>query len=138
MPTTTVFLSTRTLAIEKQEMRVNWKNKAWKYSTAFVVVLLILNPEMADLALVVDAIGLEIFLMLLEIQVVAILWDLYNTTIKPTLLSIKRLGSKHLHDLSWNIIFKKTECMILTAPNPAFLMHILVFSVAIATAFNVI
>jgi len=40
---------------------VKWKSKLWKYATAFIVVLIILNPEIIELALFVDAVGRKCF-----------------------------------------------------------------------------
>ena len=40
---------------------MNIKNKIWKYATAAIVILIMLNPEFAELALFIDAIGLEMF-----------------------------------------------------------------------------
>ena len=106
---------------------MNWKNKIWKYATALVVVLILLNPEMASLALFIDAIGLELFLILLEIQLIAILSVLFNTKIKPVLVYMQR---------TVNCIINKPEQLIWVTPAPASLMHILVFSTAIGVMFN--
>ncbi|MCU7941511.1 MAG: hypothetical protein KZQ87_02430 [Candidatus Thiodiazotropha sp. (ex Cardiolucina cf. quadrata)] len=52
--------------IQKSDLKM--RSKAWKYATTIVVVFIIFNPEMIELALFIDAIGLELFLMLFEMQ----------------------------------------------------------------------
>ena len=115
---------------------MNWKDKVWKYATFFVVVLIIFNPEMVELALFIDAVGLEMFLMLLEIQVLAILGAFFRTRIKPIFTYIKGLCTRNALTFSWKNIKKKPETLMLVMPGPATLMHMLVFSVAIGVALN--
>lgn len=117
-------------------MKVNWKDKVWKLATAFVVVLIVFNPEMVELALFIDAVGLEIFLMLLEIQVLAILGAFFNTRIKPIFTYVKHLYTRNILTFSWNNIMEKPETLILVVPSTVTLMHILVFSAAIGIALN--
>lgn len=106
---------------------MNRKNKIWKFATVFVVAFIILNPEMLELAFFIDAVGLEIFLMLLEIQLLAILSAFIDTKIKPTFKNIK---------YSWSRIKTAPESLILVMPGPVFIMHMLVFSAAISLALN--
>ena len=115
---------------------MNLKNKAWKYATAITVVLIILNPEMVNLALFIDAVGLEMFLMLLEVQVLAILGAFLTTKIKPILAYIKNFQVYHFLGFSWRKIRKEPESLMFVAPSQATLMHFLVFSAAISIAFN--
>jgi len=70
---------------------MKWKNNTWRYATAFVVTLILLNPEMADLALFIDAAGLDLILLLLEVQILAISGALLNTFVNPCFKKIKRL-----------------------------------------------
>ncbi len=65
------------------------KSKIWKYATVLVVILIIFNPEMSELAIFVDAVGLEVFLMLLEIQLLAILSVFFNCKIVPIYTYLK-------------------------------------------------
>ena len=115
---------------------MNWKNKAWKYATAFVVVLIIFNPEMVGFALFIDAVGLEMFLMLLEIQVLAILGAFFSIRIKSFFSYIRYLCTRHALTFSWKNIEGKPETLMLVVPSPATLMHMLVFSAAIGIALN--
>jgi hypothetical protein len=117
-------------------MNVNWKNKVWKYATAVVVGLIILNPELVELALFIDVIGLEVFLMLLEIQVAAILGVLFNTRIKSILAYIKRILSKQVQGISWKDILENPKCLLLVVPDETALMHTLVFSAILAVVLN--
>lgn len=49
------------------------KSKILKYFGLFVVFFLLLNPETLHLAVLVDGVGLEIILLLIEIQLIAII-----------------------------------------------------------------
>jgi hypothetical protein len=111
---------------------VKLKENVWKYATAVVVVLIILNPEMIELALFIDAVGLEMFLMLFEVQVLMILGVLLNNKIKPAISGLKLFVKKHLlFDCTRN--FKVgTESLILSAHSEAALMHLLVISAVIS------
>lgn len=113
---------------------MNLKNRAWKYVTAIVVVFVIANPEMFHLAVFVDAVGLDIFLMLLEVQALAILGAMLN---KKTALLLGYIKYFHIPR------FKKISCqqakqvlLAFAAPTPAGLMHLLVFSAATGVALN--
>jgi len=112
-------------------MKRKFKNRVWKYATVVVVVLIILNPEMISLALFIDAVGLELFLMLLEVQIVAILAAFLNTKIMPIIAYIRSIhGHQYLIDL-WRNIKEKPENFMCMAYSQAALMHLLVFSAAI-------
>lgn len=110
-------------------MNVKWKNKIWKYVTVLVVLLIIFNPETIELALFIDAVGLEMFLMLLEIQVIAILGMFLNTKIKPIFTYIKYFYARHSLMFSWKYIKEEPESIMLMAPSPATLMAMLVIFV---------
>ena len=115
---------------------MNWKNKIWKYLTAFVVLLIILNPELAQLALFIDAIGLEMFLMLLEVQFLAILGMFFNSKIKPIFSYLTNLYSRHFLTFSWKNIKEHPENIMLAVPSPAVLMNTLVILVAASIILN--
>lgn len=100
---------------------MNWKTKTWKVATSLVVVIILFNPEMAGLGLFVDAVGLEMFLLLLQVQALVILGVLLNTKIRPVFHYIKI----------------ESERLVLLVPGQATLMHSLVFSAAIGFALNV-
>jgi len=46
------------------------KKNIWPYLTAIVVILLALNPETIELAVVINMIGLDFFLILVQIQMI--------------------------------------------------------------------
>jgi len=107
-------------------LSMNWKYNIWKFLAAFVVVLIILNPETVQLAFFIDAIGLEMFLMLLEIQFLVTLGLFFTTYIKPVFLYFTGMYSRHFLSFSWKTIKEKPEILMLTVPSPATLMHMLV------------
>jgi hypothetical protein len=111
---------------------VKLKDKAWKYATVVVVVLIILNPEMIELALFIDAVGLEMLLILFEVQVLMIIGALLNNKIIPTISSLKLFLEKRLLT-DCLIRFKEgTECLTMSVPSEAALMHLLVVSAVIS------
>ena len=69
---------------------MNLKDKIWKYATMVVVLLVMLNPEMIQFALFVDAVGLEMLLMLLEVQVLTVMAMLFNGQIKAVFGRLKK------------------------------------------------
>lgn len=105
---------------------MNLKNKAWKYATVFVVALIILNPETIHLAFFIDSVGLEMLLMLFEIQVVLLIGMLLNNRIKPTLDYLRHFIGGHIYMVSWKSIQEEPAYLIYAAPSQATLMHTLV------------
>mgnify|MGYP000093997600 CR=1 FL=1 len=70
------------------------KKWIWKLLTLVFIGFLVVNPELAGLAMFIDAVGLEVFLMLLEVQLVAVFGFYFNSWFKPILLPIyKKLQS---------------------------------------------
>ncbi len=92
---------------------------------------------MTQLAFFIDAIGLDIFLILLGIQFLTLPCMFFNMKIKPEFSYIITLFSRHLLVSSWKNIREKPEELVLTAPSPAALMHTIVFLVAISMMFNI-
>lgn len=116
---------------------MNFKDKLWRYATTFIVLFIILNPEIAELALFIDVIGLEMFLMLLEVQVIAIFSVFFNSNIKPAYIYTKKLFQRYLPINSWRNIKEIPESLILAVPSPVTLMNALVILAAIGIIFNV-
>lgn len=110
---------------------VKLKDKAWKYATAVVVVLIILNPEMIELALFIDAVGLEMFLMLIEVQVSAIIGAFLNNKIKLVISILKYFVEKCFLVDFLKRIKDGNEILILSLHSEAALMHLLVASAVI-------
>ena len=69
---------------------MNWKKSTWKIATFLVVSFLIFNPELVVFGMFVDAVGLDIFLLLLEVQVIALIGYYFQNWIKPSLNLVKR------------------------------------------------
>ncbi|MBT2988356.1 MAG: hypothetical protein AB2531_03345 [Candidatus Thiodiazotropha sp.] len=113
---------------------MKFKEKVWKYATVIVVLLVLLNPEMAELALFIDAVGLEMFLMLLEVQIVVMFSLFFNTTIKSAYIYVKNLFLKLLPILSWESIKENPGNLILVVPSPAILMNVMVVSTLLGIA----
>jgi len=95
-----------------------------------------LNPEMIQLAFFIDVVGFEMFVMLLEFQILAFLGVLFNAEIKPKISYIINLFTRHFLMNSWKNIKEKPEILILAVPGQAVLMYMLVFLVAISIVFN--
>lgn len=114
------------------------KNKVWKYVTTIVMVFIILNPELIDLAIFIDAVGLDILLLLFEVQILAILGALVNTTVRPIFTCIKLFIEKHLLGVSWKSIKNDPALLVFSVPSQAALMHMLVLSAFISIALNTV
>lgn len=115
---------------------MNMRSKIWKFATTIMVFLIMLNPEMINFALFIDAIGLEIFFLLVEAQAVIILAALSGVRIRPVLDYIKSGISYHLV-FSWKNVSQTSGRLMLVLPDQATIMHMLVFSAAIGAALNV-
>jgi hypothetical protein len=118
-------------------MKVNLSNKVWSYATAFVVFLIILNPELIEIALFIDAIGLEMFLMLFEVQVMVLLAALLNNIIKPIFNYLKYCIKKHQLLIPMMSIKVRLRYILLVADIKAAIMHILVVYAAVGAVLNV-
>ncbi|MCU7920830.1 MAG: hypothetical protein KZQ95_21105 [Candidatus Thiodiazotropha sp. (ex Epidulcina cf. delphinae)] len=114
---------------------MKFKDKVWKYATVMVVLLVILNPEMAELALFIDAIGLEMFLMLLEVQIVAIFSVFFSSKIKPAYIYVKNFCLRFLTIVSWKNIKENPDSLMLAVPSPVMLMNALVVSTLMGIIF---
>lgn len=115
---------------------MSWKRKYWAYITAIIVVFIALNPEMMQLALFVDAVGLDLFLLLLEVQLLAVVGAFFNKHIRPMLKYVINAGWTYCLGVSWTTVKEKPEVLFLVMPGQAALMHLLVFSAAISIAVN--
>ena len=115
---------------------MNIKNKIWKYATAAIVILIMLNPEFAELALFIDAIGLEMFFMLIEVQFIAVTGAILNTKIKPIYNYLRVLYLKNSPVGSWSLIKNEPALILSSIPGPAFVMNLLVISVICSSILN--
>lgn len=65
---------------------MNFKKWKCKAATILVACLLLANPELWSLALFIDAVGLDLFLILIQAQVVAVSGYYFQVWIKPMLM----------------------------------------------------
>lgn len=132
----------------------DWKHKIWKYVTFAVVILIALNPELLHLGLFIDTLGLEVFLLLVEVQVIVWLGVFLDEAAKPLLVCTKRLVMRYRQvfirentlekSFSLSSVLSTAVSMVVSsalssvASAPAILMVVLVFSAAVGNAFNVV
>ena len=62
---------------------MNFKESSWKIASFMVVIFFLLKPEFMVLGLFIDSIGLELFVLLLEVQAVAVFGYYFQTWFKP-------------------------------------------------------
>jgi hypothetical protein len=67
---------------------VNNRKLIWKAATIAVAFLLLANPELIALALFVDVVGLDLFLILIQVQVMALSGYYFQVWIKPILMPV--------------------------------------------------
>jgi hypothetical protein len=92
---------------------------------AFLTVCLLLsNPELLALGLFIDAIGLEMFAMLLQAQVITIVGYYFNTRFKPVMKPFYMFVIKHDPYFFLQTKEAAKEC-------PALLCHAMPFLVVI-------
>ncbi len=73
---------------------MNIKKSFWKIATVIVAGLLILNPEALALGVFVDAMGLDVLLLALEVQVAAVFGCFFHSRVKPVLMPVYRFFQK--------------------------------------------
>jgi hypothetical protein len=73
---------------------MNIKKWIWKIVTISVICVLLLNPELVSLAVLVDAVGLDLLLLLIEVQIVAVSGYYFQTWFKPILMPAYKLLGK--------------------------------------------
>lgn len=61
-----------------------WRKRFWAVLTVLVVAFLATNPEFRLLVPVLDAIGLDVFLLLIEVQFVALLSGVFSPVLRFT------------------------------------------------------
>ena len=70
------------------------RKKILKAATLLLVTLIILNPETMALGLLIDAVGFDLLLLLLEVQLIAVMGYFYNFWAKPVLMPFYRFFHK--------------------------------------------
>jgi len=66
----------------------------WKTSSFFLVLFLLLEPEFIAVAVLLDGIGLEFFVLLLEVQAMAVFGYYFQNWFKPIAKPIYKLIQK--------------------------------------------
>lgn len=67
---------------------MSFKKTFWKYTTVLIVFILMLNPTLMPLGVFIDAIGLDMLLLVAELQFVAVYGYYFQTWCKPVLKPI--------------------------------------------------
>jgi uncharacterized membrane protein YkgB len=109
---------------------MDWKDRFWRYATGIVVVLILLSPEMIHLAAFIDTVGLELFVLLIEVQTIVIFCGFL---VGP----LKRLAASHGLKSSFQTFGERLRTLSILSLTPATLMHILVLSTVLGFAFNI-
>jgi hypothetical protein len=117
---------------------VHLKNKLWKIATAFVVLFLVLNPETIELAIFINTIGLELFLMLLEAQVLVFLAGVYGKNIKRSFIYLINICTNIIRPCFCKNNKKVSLNILYIIPSSSTLMNLLVFSAILSFAINVV
>ena len=73
---------------------MDWKKSIWKIITLLVVSTLIFNSELVAFGMIIDYLGLDLFLLPLEVQVVALFGYYFQNWIKPAFKAFKRFLQK--------------------------------------------
>lgn len=75
---------------------MKFKKSFWKYSTFLLILMLSLNPAspLFTLGLIIDAVGLEMFLLLIKIQFITLASFYFHTYCKPILKPVYRFIQK--------------------------------------------
>lgn len=73
---------------------MNLRKSSWKIASFLVVSFLIFKPEFMALALLIDGIGLELFLLLLEVQAIAVFGYYFQNWFKPAAKPIYKFIQK--------------------------------------------
>ena len=98
--------------------RIQFNRKFWALASSFIVLFLYLNPEWLHMAVFIDAIGLDLFLLLVEVQIAVLAQQLYFHYLKP-------MAGRMAGACSWAKCHMK---MALAVSAPAILMIFVVFA----------
>jgi len=58
------------------------RKQLWKWATFAAVIVIAANPEMIGMALFIDAVGLELFILLLQVQLIAYLGMIFPKAVR--------------------------------------------------------
>jgi len=108
------------------------KSKILKIIGAILIVFLMLNPETIHIALLIDGAGLEVIIILLQIQLASIVLFIRKNYIRP---GVKFLAGFRAHSFflhPWRDIFDKPTLIGFALPSAATGMYLLVVSVMLS------
>ena len=71
------------LLVIPKGLSMNLKKSSWKISSFLLIIFLLLEPELVFFAVLLDGIGLEFFVLLLEVQAIAVFGYYFQTWFKP-------------------------------------------------------
>jgi len=105
------------------------RNTIWKIATLLVVLFHVSNPELFELAVFIDTIGLELFLLLLEAQLFVFVSSLYANQIKKSVEYLKNIFTCKIYPDYWLTIKENPIDILYIMPSASTLMVLLVLSV---------
>lgn len=110
----------------------------WKYATVLVVLIIILNPETIQLGLFIDTVGLDIFLLLLEVQALVIISTIFGASIKRIIALTRHFCADRLFLPCWNTPGRNSQSLFFVLPGAATLMHFVVLSAAVGMVISIV
>ena len=66
----------------------------WKTLTLIIIGLMLLNPEFMVISAFIDAVGLEMFSLLIEVQIITVVGYYFQHWVKPILMPIYKYFKK--------------------------------------------
>jgi hypothetical protein len=86
------------------------RRKLYKYITLFVIILLALNPEAFQLAVFIDAVGIEVLFMLFEVQLISIVRVYYDKAMNIIVLPLHRsyVRFREFETLTFSTVYQAT------------------------------
>lgn len=106
---------------------VDWHNKILKYITVFIIAALVINPEFAQIGLFIDAVGLDMLILLFGIQFLSLGTIAYDRLINP----VRRFMPRFLRRTgTWRRLWFSgvSRLQVMTIPVEVILMYLLVGS----------
>jgi len=73
---------------------MNLRKSSWKIASFLVVSFFLFKPEFMALGLFIDGIGLELFVLLLEVQAVAVFGYYFQNWFKPVAMPVYKFVQK--------------------------------------------
>ncbi|WP_455205858.1 hypothetical protein [Kaarinaea lacus] len=108
-----------------------------KVVAALIIMAFLLNPETVQLAVFIDAIGIELFILLMEVQIVALTIPLYQHAIKPAIFFFLGFSANPFYLPTMQELKTNPELLGFAVPPGAILMFalfcgVVIYSVSVA------